>query len=68
MSMGGSMTGMHRINDKVFDAARIDETIAVNSTENWVGVWKQGNELTRCIYMLLNSRFCHGAGEKIVEL
>jgi FtsP/CotA-like multicopper oxidase with cupredoxin domain len=36
MSMGGSMSAMHRINDKVFDAARIDETIPVNSTENWV--------------------------------
>jgi len=43
MSMGGSMTGMHRINDKVFDAARIDETIAANSTENWV-FENKGNE------------------------
>ncbi len=43
MSMGGSMTGMHRINDKVFDAARIDETIAANSTEIWV-FENKGNE------------------------
>ena len=43
MSMGGSMTSMHRINDKVFDTARIDETIAANSTEIWV-FENKGNE------------------------
>jgi len=43
MSMGGSMTSMHRINDKVFDTASIDETIAANSTEIWV-FENKGNE------------------------
>lgn len=37
MQMSGtmSMSGLHRINNKVFDGNRIDETVAYNTTEIW---------------------------------
>ena len=31
----GSMTGMHKINGKIFDMNRIDETVAAGTTEIW---------------------------------
>jgi len=45
MEMSGehSMSGMHRINDKIFDINRIDETISPNTTEFWI-FENKGNE------------------------
>lgn len=45
--MGGSgmtMTGMHRINNKVYDKSRIDETVQSGTTEVWVFDNSRGNE------------------------
>lgn len=36
MTNGMNMTGIHRINDKTYDKNRIDENVAVNTTEIWV--------------------------------
>ena len=44
MSNGMNMTGIHRINDKIYDKNRIDETVAVNATEIWVFDNSQGDE------------------------
>lgn len=44
MSSGMNMTGIHRINDKVYDKNRIDETVAANATEIWVFDNSQGDE------------------------
>lgn len=33
--MGARMTGMHKINGKIFDANRIDEYVNANSIESW---------------------------------
>ena len=44
MSTGMNMTGIHRINDKVYDKNRIDENVAANSTETWVFDNSQGDE------------------------
>ncbi|PZX52792.1 FtsP/CotA-like multicopper oxidase with cupredoxin domain [Algoriphagus ratkowskyi] len=35
MSMGHSKAGMHKINGKVFDAARIDQSVSFGATEIW---------------------------------
>ena len=45
--MGGggmTMTGMHRINNKVYDKSRIDETVQSGTTEVWVFDNSRGNE------------------------
>ncbi|MBI5856847.1 MAG: multicopper oxidase domain-containing protein [Sphingobacteriales bacterium] len=42
MGMGGGMR--HRINDKVFDATRIDEIVNANTVEIWVFDNSQGDE------------------------
>ncbi|MEJ7831133.1 MAG: multicopper oxidase domain-containing protein, partial [Segetibacter sp.] len=44
MNMGSGMTGMHKINDKIYDKNRIDETVAANTTETWVFDNSQGDE------------------------
>ncbi|MBN8836192.1 MAG: multicopper oxidase domain-containing protein [Sphingobacteriia bacterium] len=44
MSAGMNMTGIHRINDKVYDKNRIDENVTANSTEIWVFDNSQGDE------------------------
>ena len=44
MSSGMNMTGIHRINDKLYDKNRIDETVAANATEIWVFDNSQGDE------------------------
>lgn len=36
MKMGLSMKGMHRINNKLFDSNRIDETVKVGDIETWI--------------------------------
>ncbi len=43
-SSGMSMKGMHRINNKVYDPSRIDETIQAGTTEIWVFDNSAGNE------------------------
>jgi FtsP/CotA-like multicopper oxidase with cupredoxin domain len=44
--MGSEMTmkGMHRINDKVYDKSRIDETVQSGTSEIWVFDNSKGNE------------------------
>ncbi len=44
MNMGSGMTGMHKINNKVYDKNRIDETAAASATEIWVFDNSQGDE------------------------
>ena len=44
MSSGMNMTGIHRINDKVYDKNRIDENVSANATEIWVFDNSQGDE------------------------
>ncbi|HEY0731420.1 MAG TPA: multicopper oxidase domain-containing protein, partial [Chitinophagaceae bacterium] len=44
MNMASGMTGMHKINNKVYDKNRIDETVAANSTEIWSIDNSQGDE------------------------
>lgn len=44
MSSGMSMTGIHSINDKIYDKNRIDETIAANTTEIWIFDNSHGDE------------------------
>ncbi|HCY39914.1 MAG TPA: bilirubin oxidase [Prolixibacteraceae bacterium] len=44
MSNGMNMTGIHRINDKIYDSSRIDEKVAANTTEIWVFDNSQGDE------------------------
>ncbi len=44
MHMGSGMTGMHKINNKLYDRNRIDETAAANATEIWVFDNSQGDE------------------------
>lgn len=44
MSSGMNMTGIHKINDKIYDKNRIDELVSANSTELWVFDNSQGDE------------------------
>jgi len=44
MSSGMNMTGIHKINGKIYDENRIDETVAANTTEIWVFDNSQGDE------------------------
>ncbi len=44
MSNGMNMTGIHRINGKIYDSSRIDEVVAANATEIWVFDNSQGDE------------------------
>ena len=44
MSGGMNMTGIHRINDKIYDKNRIDETASAKATEIWVFDNSQGDE------------------------
>jgi FtsP/CotA-like multicopper oxidase with cupredoxin domain len=44
MSGGMNMTGIHRINDKIYDKNRIDEIVSANTTEIWVFDNSQGEE------------------------
>lgn len=44
MSSGMNMTGIHRINDKIYDKNRIDENVTANATEIWVFDNSQGDE------------------------
>ena len=41
---GMTMKGMHRINDKIYDKSRIDETVQAGSTEIWVFDNSMGDE------------------------
>lgn len=45
MNMGGMGSGMHTINDKVFDQNRIDETVNAGDTEIWEFDNSDGNEI-----------------------
>ena len=46
MDMGGSMgTGMHTINDKIYDLNRIDETVDAGATEIWDFDNSEGDEI-----------------------
>lgn len=44
MSGGMTMSGMHRINGKIYDQNRIDATVAANATETWVFDNSSGTE------------------------
>ncbi|MBM2814775.1 MAG: Bilirubin oxidase [Ignavibacteria bacterium] len=44
MTGGMNMTGIHRINNKIYDKNRIDETVSANTTEIWVFDNSQGDE------------------------
>ena len=44
MDGGMNMKGMHKINNKVFDANRIDENVQAGATEIWVFDNSQGDE------------------------
>lgn len=44
MSSGMNMTGIHRINNKIYDKNRIDENVSANATEIWVFDNSQGDE------------------------
>lgn len=44
MSDGMNMTGIHRINNKIYDKNRIDENVSANTTEIWVFDNSQGDE------------------------
>lgn len=44
MNMGSGMRGMHKINNKIYDKNRMDETAAANTTEMWVFDNSQGDE------------------------
>lgn len=44
MSSGMNMTGIHKINDKIYDKNRIDEVVSANSTEIWVFDNSKGDE------------------------
>ena len=44
MNMSSGMTGMHRINNKIYDKNRIDETASANTTEIWVFDNSKGDE------------------------
>ena len=44
MNMGSGMTGMHKINNKIYDKNRIDETATASATEIWVFDNSQGDE------------------------
>ena len=44
MNMGRGMTGMHKINNKIYDKNRIDETATASATEIWVFDNSQGDE------------------------
>ena len=44
MTNGMNMTGIHRINDKIYDSSRIDEVVAANATEIWIFDNSQGDE------------------------
>ena len=43
-NMGSGITGMHKINNKIYNKNRIDETVATNTTETWVFNNSQGGE------------------------
>lgn len=45
ISGGMNMTGLHRLNNKIYNKNRIDETVAANATEIWVFDNSQGDEL-----------------------
>lgn len=45
MTSGMNMTGIHRINDKIYDKNRVDENVSANATEIWVFDNSQGDEL-----------------------
>jgi FtsP/CotA-like multicopper oxidase with cupredoxin domain len=42
--MNMNMSGIHKINGKIYDRNRIDETVSANTTETWVFDNSQGNE------------------------
>ncbi|GAB2820821.1 multicopper oxidase family protein [Ferruginibacter profundus] len=44
MSSGMNMTGIHKINDKIYDKNRIDENVSANATEIWIFDNSQGEE------------------------
>ena len=44
MTNGMNMTGIHRINDKIYDSSRIDEVVTANATEIWIFDNSQGDE------------------------
>lgn len=45
MNMGGMGSGMHTINDKVYDIARVDETVKAGDTEIWEFDNSAGDEI-----------------------
>lgn len=45
MNMGGMGSGMHTINDKVYDLNRVDETVKAGDTEIWEFDNSQGDEI-----------------------
>lgn len=45
MNMGGMGSGMHTINDKVYDLGRVDETVKAGDTEIWEFDNSEGDEI-----------------------
>lgn len=45
MNMGGMGSGMHTINDKVYDLNRVDETVKAGDTEIWEFDNSEGDEI-----------------------
>ena len=45
MNMGGMGSGMHTINDKVYDLNRVDETVKAGDTEIWEFDNSTGDEI-----------------------
>lgn len=45
MTMGGMGSGMHTINDKVYDLNRVDETVKAGETEIWEFDNSEGDEI-----------------------
>ena len=45
MKMGGMGSGMHTINDKVYDLNRVDETVKADDTEIWEFDNSEGDEI-----------------------